>query len=154
MRKHRPENANETVANATANAAAHEPKLERNRTAGGEAGPSLSTSTPDLPARASSDLAKAPPNVVPFPRAPERPLPDPAELGSVLLALARTSRASLYYLRLLTGLTGRVVDECVRRLEASGLVTSEHRTDGNEPRRMVEITAAGRRALGDGDRPA
>jgi DNA-binding MarR family transcriptional regulator len=82
------------------------------------------------------------------------PLPGAGELTIVLAALAQPSRTSLYYLRLLTGLTGAVVDVCVARLEAAELVTSEHRSDGNELRRMVEITDAGRRALEDGDCPA
>jgi DNA-binding MarR family transcriptional regulator len=105
--------------------------------------PSLSAS---LPARALSGSPGVASNVV--------PLPGAGELTIVLAALAQPSRTSLYYLQLLTGLTGAVVDVCVARLEAAELVTSEHRSDGNELRRMVEITDAGRRALEDRDRPA
>jgi DNA-binding PadR family transcriptional regulator len=42
----------------------------------------------------------------------------------------------------------------VNLLAHDGLLTAEERDERNEPRRMVAITAAGRRALEDGDRSA
>jgi hypothetical protein len=93
-------------------------------------------------------------NAVPLRRRGGRPLPTAAQFAAVLAALAAVLRTSLYYLRLTTEFSEDLLAECVNLLAHDGLLTAEERDDGNEPRRMVPITAAGRRALEDGDRSA
>jgi hypothetical protein len=93
-------------------------------------------------------------NAIPLRRRGGRPLPTAAQFAAVLAALAAVSRTSLYYLRLTTEFSEDLLAECVNLLAHDGVLTAEERDDGNEPRRMVAITAAGRRALEDGDRSA
>ena len=70
---------------------------------------------------------------------------------SLLSALGREGRASLFFLRSETGFSEKDLLACALALEHEGLVSVEGRPDGNDSRRMVGLTArAGRAAKGGG----
>lgn len=128
-----------------------------NLPSGGESRSCLPPRPPVIPAYplpGTGPGPDVPANVVPLRRRGGRPLPTAANCAAVLAALAAVSRTSLYYLRLTTEFSEDLLAECVNLLAHDGVLTAEERDDGNEPRRMVAITAAGRRALEDGDRSA
>lgn len=83
----------------------------------------------------------APPKgqLLPFPTRPPR--------GDELLAHfgPRAVRATLYELAVAAGLSAEEALRCARALEADGLLALQLRPDGNDRRRLLELTPAGRR---------
>ncbi|MDP9480377.1 MAG: hypothetical protein M3R38_32735 [Actinomycetota bacterium] len=73
---------------------------------------------------------------------------------SLLAALAREGRASLFFLRSETGFSEKDLLACALTLEQEGLVAVEGRPDGNTSRRMVGLTARARRGADAGRAPA
>ncbi len=72
---------------------------------------------------------------------------------SLLSALGREGRASLFFLRSETGFSEKNLLNCALVLEQEGLVTVEGRPDGNTSRRMLGLTARARAGAVAGSPP-